>query len=333
MEVKRAIIHQIVKEQSVAPSLISSSSLLELNENILTLGFKLNEAFKKDEKVLKTEFIETQNVFQKELRNFVNLYDDNSFLKFSNDSIVRMIDLLTTNNLATGGYFVYLEYQYRNSNFVGVYIVRDEEELIFKRSSNDENFEVQPTTIVNTNKLAMAVRVMVDKINENRYLHFTKKQQYLAEYFFNWIEANLAPKSDDDTKKLIQLLMQLNAEDLPKKPESEERYNMDEIRTMVFDNIQSTGRIVRIKDLSQSLWNDREFLDDKCEEYDIHLSGEFQANYSILKKLKKYEISSGKIKLSFSQNDIDQGRVILGESNQIIIESEELVRKYNSELL
>lgn len=332
MEVRKSIIHLIDKEQSVNPSLQLSTSLMIIEDNVIRLTEKLNDAFRKDEKVLKTEFtIDNALAFQSAVREFVVNSSIDSFIAFSENSISRMIDLLTGNNLATGGYFVYTEYLYRNINYLGVFIVRDEEEIIFKRDDQGA-FEVNTTTIVNTNKLAMAVRIDVDKLrgNEQRYLHFTKKQVHLSQYFFDWIEADLAERSAEDTQKLIALINHLGIDEMPINPNNNEKYTPDEFRTKLYDNILSTGRIVRIRDISKTFWDDDDFLTNKFEELQIEISSEFQAPENSLKKLKKYEIISGKIKLVFSQNDIDQGTISLGDGNQIIIESEELVRKFNS---
>lgn len=332
MEVRKSIIHLIEKEQSANPSLQLSASLMEIEENVSMLAEKLNDAFRKDERVLKTEFInDNSQAFQNGVQTFVNTPTNDTFLTFSETSIRRMIDLLTGNNLATGGYFVYTEYVYRNINYLGVFIVRDEEEIIFKRDE-EGGFEVNTTIVVNTNKLAMAVRIDIDKLrtDEQRYLHFTKKQAHLSQYFFDWIEANLAERSAEDTQKLISLVNRLGLNEFPVNPDNNERYTPDEFRTKLYDNILSSGRIVRIRDISRTFWDDEDFLTNKFEELEIEISSEFQAPESSLKKLKKYEIVSGKIKLVFSQNDIDAGRVSLGDGNQIIIESEELVRKFNS---
>lgn len=331
MIVQKSIIHLIEKKQSGNPSLHLSPSLMVIDENVTKLTEKLNDSFRKDEKVLKTEFIVSEpKVFQISTRTFVTNFSNENFMNFSVNSIKRMIDLLSGNNLATGGYFVYSEYTYRKINYLGVFIVKDEEEIIFKRGKNGD-YEVNTTTIVNTSKLAMAIRIDLDKLckNQNRHLHFTKKQAHLSQYFFDWIEADLADKSTEDTQKLLELVNQLHINEFPINPENSERYTPDEFRTKLYDNILSTGRIVRIREISRTFWDDDDFLTNKFEELEIEISTEFQAPESTLKKLKKYEISAGKIKLVFSQNDIDSGRIWLGDENQIIIRSEDLVRKFN----
>lgn len=332
MEVEKIIIHLIEKEQSGAPTVQLSPSLLEIDENVITLATKLNEAFKKDEKVLRTEFTSEPRTFQIGIRHFTVSQTDEDFLNFAESSVYRMIDLLSGNTLATGGYFVFINYAYRNNAYVGVFIVRDEEEIVFQRDESN-SFTVNTTDIVNTSKLAMAVRVDVTKLinNQLRYLHFTKRQSHLSQYFFDWIEASLAEKSSEDTTNLVRLINQLGQDEFPINPETSQRFTPDEFRTKLYDNILSSGRIVRIREISQTFWDNEDFLTNKIEELNLDISSEFQAPETILKRLKKYEIVSGKMKLVFSQHDISSGRISVGdEPNQLIIESEELARKFNN---
>lgn len=331
MEIFSAIIHKIDKEQSQAPSLQLSLQSLTIEEQVTILGTRLNNAFRKDENVLKTEFLSNPNIFQNGARTFSRNLTQDSFLDFSRSSIHRMIDLMTGNNLATGGYFVYLYYNYRNQNFLGVFMVRDEEELIFKRKADNSTFEVNSTTVVNTNKLAMAVRVNIDNISDTRYLHFTKKQAHLSQYFFDWIEADLAPKNSEDAQHLIDLIHHLEPGELPINPETNERLNPDEFKTRFYDNILSTGRMVRLTDLGSTFWNDENFLINKFEEMGVEISTEFQAPAKILRKLMKYELKSGRLRLVFSQNDISSGRVALNdESTSLIITDEDLITQFNN---
>jgi nucleoid-associated protein len=330
MEVIKIIIHLIDKEQGTNPRLDKSLTLLTIEANINVLAEKLNDAFKKDSRILRTEFLEEVNVFQEGVSLFSLENNDENFFNLSSNSLDRMGDLMVGNNFATGGYFVYINYVYRSTNYLGVFIVRDSEEIIFKKVEDSENFIVNTTTIVDTNKLAMAVRIDLDKLvnGEDRYLHFTHRQQHLSAYFITWIEADLAEKSIEDTTKFIDLINRLPELELPLKPESSERYNSEEFRNLIHDNINSAGNLIRIRELSSTFWDNSDYLTDKIEEYGLDINDVFQATVSILRRLKKLEIKSGKIKLSFSQSDIDRGRIRAIEgSNQIILESEELYRK------
>jgi nucleoid-associated protein len=327
----KIIIHLVNKEQGKQPFLDASSDCLEIDEKVNNLTERLNDAFRKDEKVLKAEFKEDIKVFQEKSRKYIDKNSQDNFIDFSIKSIERMVDLLKGKNLATGGYFVFIDYIYRNINYVGVFMVRDIEEIIFKKSKGDTNYTVNTTTIVNTNKLAMAVRIDKSKLlkNELRYLHFTYRQSHQSDYFIDWIEAELADKSIDDSKALIHLINKLLENEFPINPETNERYESQEFRKHLLNHINSTGRIVRVKELSMNYWGNEDFLINKADELGIDFSNEFQADEKIIKRLNAYDIKSGKVRLIFSQKDIDEGVVFKGDDNQIIINSEELSKAFD----
>ena len=327
----KIIIHLIDKEQGDAPSLIASTNLLEINDNVNNLTERLNDSFRRDENVLKTEFTQDSHAFQIGVRNYADDNSNDVFFEFSNSSISRIVDLISGINLATGGYFVYITYVYRNTNYLGVFVVRDIEQIIFNKEDNSDTFVVDTTTVINTDKLAMAVRIDMDRLINGvpRYLHFTKKQSHQSKYFIDWIEAELADKSADDSNALIHLINGLSDDEFPINPETNIRYESEEFRRQLSNHINSSGKIVRIKELGLTYWNDEDFLINKAEELGLVINGEFQGVDKILKRLNSYEIKSGKVKLVFSQKDIDNGTVYKGEANQIIINSEELSQAFD----
>lgn len=329
MKIKRITIHQIEKKQGVSEAhLVTSDSLISIDDKVQFLVEKLNDAFKKDEKVIRTEFLEDEDLFQKSLRMFADKVNNDAFYKYTTESIKRIVKLLQATPLATGGYFVFVNYKYRNIDYSGVFIVRDSEEVIFNR--NDKNiFVVNKTTIINTDKLAMAVRIDLDRLSkkQDRYLQFTHKLSSASNYFSEWIEANLLDKSVDDTKALIKLIDGLT--NFPVDPETGNSFDSDKFREKVFDHINSSGRVVRLRELGKTFWDDSNFLTDYIDENNINISHQFQAVSTILGRLKKYEIKSGKIKLSFSRADIESGRVKVGNDNQIIITNMTLRTKFD----
>jgi nucleoid-associated protein len=330
MEFKRITIHQIKKKQGITyTELIPSNSLIKIDENVENLIEKLNNSFSKEEKVIRTEFLEEVNDFQRTLKEFNDNKTDELFYEFTKSSINRINDLLTGVNLATGGYFVFTEYVYLKKHYAGVYLVRDTEEIVFDRSADGKSFVIDKTTVINTKNLAMAVRVDLGKFlkNEERYVHFTFKQADISEYFVTWIEVHLSNRSDTDTKALIALLNKIDP--YPKDPDTNKAYEGEKFRNKVFDYIQSVGRVVKINELSTTFWGNPNYLSKIAEELGYDIDGEFRATSSILSRLKKYKISSGKISLGFSKSDIDNGRIYSGDGSLLIIDDLALKGKFD----
>lgn len=335
MRIERIIIHRIKKEQSNAPTLdLSDNLLVEYdNENVNFLLEKLNDAFKKDSKVLKTEFIESPKLlFQQRSIKYIREKSDDNFYDFSELSLYRLVDLLGRATLATGGYFVFVNYHLNAQEYLGVYMVRDHKEVIFSKDETSNSFLVDTTKTINTDKLAMAARINIGKYNleEKRYLEITNRQAHQSAYFVDWVEAVLAERSAENTENLVKLLNKLTDEEMPFKPDSEEKYSRDELKSNIHDNINSTGRMVRINDISEAYWGEDDYLVNKMEKYNLDIDHEFVATPNKLKQLKRYEIKSGKMKLTFTQKDIDQKNISAGEEQaQLIIESEELRTEFD----
>ncbi|MCY2685871.1 nucleoid-associated protein [Salinimicrobium sp. TH3] len=328
MEISKVVIHQIAKEQGVNyTELYETDNILKINENVQNLIEKLNEAFKKDEKVIRSEFLEERNDFQETIRTFVDDETEEAFLHFTKRSIRRINDLLTGSNLATGGYFVYADYKNNGLDYVGVFLVRDSEEIIFDKDE-DGTFIVNKTVIINTKKLAMAARINKNKLqkNKSRYLHFTFKQADISDYFVSWIEVRLSEKNLEDTKTLVNLIN--NHVEMPIDPATQAVYEPEKLRNSVYDYIQSVGRVVKISELSSAFWDDKDYLATVIENNNIDINQEFRAVASILSRFKKYSISSGKIRVSFSRSDIDQGRIYSGEGNLLVIDNQVLKNKF-----
>ena len=128
---------------------------------------------------------------------------------------------------------------------------------------------------------------------------------------------------------ILQEVGLLNDDEFPINQETNQRYESEDFRRHLLNHINSSGKIVRIKELSNTYWQNEDFLIDKAEELGLDINGEFQGVDKILKRLNAYEIKSGKVKLIFSQKDIDDGIVFKGDNNQIIINSEELSNAFD----
>lgn len=325
ISVHRIVIHQIEKEQGVQEAhLKKSEELIDVDDNVEFLCDRLNDAFKKDEKVIKTEFIDTQEkVFQHQIKDYSSNPNNTKFYDLSIEAIDELRASLQGNPLAKGGYFVFAHFTYRNTELVAVFLVRDSEEVMFDRDPSISSFIVNKTTVIDTSKLAMACRIDLGKLGDNdfRYLHFTHRQTEISEYFINWIEASLADKSKEDSRNFLKLI---DFVDLPLDQETNEVYDGDKLRANIFEYVKTAGKVVRVRDISKQFWDDSDYLSSLAEEKEITINQEFQAVNSIFQQLKKYELKSGRIKLSFAKGDYEQGTVRLGDENQIVIESQEL---------
>jgi len=338
MKVFRTIIHQIEKKKfQLSATLKLSNQLLAINNEVEKLSENLNNAFSKESKIIRTEFQELENHFFKDHFDTAlsnedesKKFTDISFELFAKKTIGDLNLMIQVHPFALGGYYVYSHYESFGRNYLGIFIVRDTEKVIFKRDPKLNVFTVNTTTIIDTDKLSMACRIDIEKyINkEERYLQFTNyKQQEISDYFVNWLEASQVSKIAEDTKTFIRIIDNI---DLPIDPETGNEYEEDKFRSNLYSMVIAAGGILRIKEISSQYWEDENHLFDYIEKNGIDINGEFRISRTIFNQLNKFEVATGKIKLSFSKGDWKRGTVRRGDSGQIIIESQKLRAKIDA---
>jgi nucleoid-associated protein len=225
---------------------------------------------------------------------------------------------------------VYSHYESHGRNYLAIFIVRDAEKVIFKHDPIRKIFVVNTTTIIDTDKLSMACRIDLDKLQnkEDRYLQFTNyKQQEISDYFVNWLEASQVSKIAEDTKSFLKIIDNI---DIPIDPDTDEEYEEDKFRSNLHRMVISAGGILRVKEISAQFWDDENHLFEYIEENDININGEFRVSKTIFNRLNKFEVTTGKIKLSFSKGEWKNGTVRKGDKNQIVIESSILRAKIDA---
>jgi nucleoid-associated protein YejK len=325
MQTSKAIIHFLEKESGENEAFPDfSENLIQVNEDLNLLIERLNKAFNKNGQVVKTEFRNDEYYpFQQRFRNY---WDANrsieTFYEFTWRALNSLSRIIQGSTLAKGGYFIFAEYRTNNKDYLGVYLVRENEEFFFNKEGG--YFVVNRDDIPDTSNLAMACRIDLTRFynNEERYHQFTRhKQQNISDYFINWIEADLADKSKDDTRTLINII---NNVELPEDPVTEEQYEEEKFRRNLFDYINSVGRVVKMDELGENFWGDPDYLLNYAQEHEIEIDQEFQADNNILKTLKKYEAKRGNLKISFTKSDYDKGVVYKGDGDQIVIDSEQI---------
>lgn len=333
MNVSKVIIHEIEKRQGHREAFLTSSKdLLPIEERTNKLIEQLNKSFGNESKIVRTEFEELErHFFKPELDNLLKENNDRHFYEFSILTINQLRNKLQDSPFATGGYYVFVNYENLGREYLGIFIVRDSDKLLFKRNENNTGFEIDEATIVDTEKLAMACRIDIGRYSEDeiRYLQFTNYlKQDISDYFIHWIEANVAHKSRDDSNQLIKILNNIK---LPIDPDTDKIFTEDKFFEKVYNHINSTSKVVRLKELSASFWDDENFLLNYVEENDIEINNEFRAISAIVKKLKFREIKADNIRIIFKQGNLNNGNIRRGKSPKtIIIESEALRREFDN---
>ena len=326
-EVHRLVIHEWVKNQG------ENHAILRLNERMISVADgttllleKLNDAFRLDKRRMAAGFVEESDALES-LETYMN--DDTqegedidaSFVALTVQLMNRLHATAQAVVGASGGFYVFAEYTYRNRKYIGVYLVRNSEQVSI--SWSDGRINVDIAEVVDTDNFAMAARFDEARIQEEQEhpINITYGQGMISDYFINWIDAALASRSTSTTELFVSLIRSLEAEDIPIDKDTNQVYTRDKLEADIYNFVEHSGRVVRMSQIGENFWDDPAKLVVISEEQDLEIDMEFRAARTPLKRLRKFEFHADNVKLSFSPGAWRAGNVRAGEEGMVIIES------------
>ena len=323
MEISKIIIHELKKErESDNVELILSEELIPNIEESIVLVTALSNTYKSD-RILYAVFDESEGKYFpekfKEYRESDRTNQD--FINFTRLIIGNLEAIIQPIAFATGGYFIFAEYMENGHNFVSVFLIRDVEGKILRKTSN--SFAIQTVEYVDTKNLAMACRINENRINSEdiNYLSFTQlRQKEISEYFKSWISIKQLESSVDYTKALYNIITQIVP---PIDPVTTLQYPIETFRNLVYNYAASSPNdTINIRDFSQHFYGNQNTISDYATTNDISLDTEFRFNKRQLKKFIKLEVNRDGINLKFSRGILNEKiRVSEEDPNIVIIES------------
>jgi len=334
MELRKVAIHEIQKERGVnETNIILSDELIQIGENIETLVLALQNSYKGD-KILYAIFDNSDgNFFPERFNNYKNSERSNdNFIEFSQSALRNLNTIIRAKTLASGGYFIFAEYTLNSTNFFSIFLVRDTEGKILRRT--EHSYEIDTIEYLDTKNLAMACRINETRIENSidNYLSFTQlKQAEVADYFLDWISIQQLESSTEYTRSLYDIVNQISP---PINPETNQEYQIEEHRNNIYNYISSNpNKVVNLRELGEHFYDAPDIYIDFAEENDISIDTEFRYNKRQLKRFIKVEINRDGINLKVSRGAINE-KVRLSEDNTniVIIESERFADAFRQEL-
>jgi nucleoid-associated protein len=334
MEIKKVIIHELIKESGLNETkLVLSDDLIQNDENLTGLITALNKSYNSD-RILYAVFDDSEGkYFPEKFKEYMHSKRENpDFITFTRSTIGNLENFIKPINLATGGYFVFAEFESNNSNFIGVFLIRDIEGKTISRTKN--NFSIRSVEYVDTSHLAMACRINEDKLNASlpNYLSLTQvRQQEISEYFKNWISIKQLETSKEFTSQLYNIISQIER---PINPDTSSEFEIEVFRNSVYNYIiSSPNKTINICELSQYFYDDPLRITKYANENDITIDTEFRYNGRELKKFIKVEVNRDGINLRFSRGVLNE-KIRLSDQNEdlVIIESKAFASALRKEL-
>jgi nucleoid-associated protein len=164
IKINRIAIHEIVKESHVnSASTFITNACLSVNNTVNDFVQKLHESYKSDSVVYAIFNTNADSFFPNQFVNYSAKKGNSSFLKFTQEVTKNLKNKIVHVTLAKGGFLVYVDYENSGTNYMGVFLIRDAQGVVFNKDEKAGNVEINSVTYMNTEKLVMACRINLDK--------------------------------------------------------------------------------------------------------------------------------------------------------------------------
>lgn len=324
-------IHELQKEADESGAqVVLSQQCLPVDERAQALSDQLHDTFVRKEDTLQGYLSPPEDAL---FPGYFQILVDSgmteaAFLSFSTETMNALQLTLQGVLGAKGGYLVYLDYteELTNQRVLGIFLVRDTEGLVFARQEEAEAFALNTVTYLNTEKLAMACRILVDKFRagEGRCVELikhAKSQKAISEYFIQWIGLERPESSRDLTHSFLEMV-----NELPMPVDEETGEAMEEKRfheqVLQFAN-SSPQKVINIEAFEQEFYKNENPAQQYLQDHEVEMDKEFRFDKKTLNQFYNHKVSAGKIYLYFNSGHLKDGEITV-EGNRVIINSEAL---------
>lgn len=328
----KLLIHELEKTSDMADAQVFlSESALLIGEQESELIEKLDNTFVQKADTIYGYFSPPEDaLFPGYFRILTEeQFGEEAFVNFSRDTMNALQLALQGVIGAKGGYLVYADYQVVETRLISIFLLRDREGLVFRKDENGQNFQLNTVTYLNTDKLAMACRIHVDKYLQGQercleVIKHAKSQKEISEYFLNWIGLDRPETSKNLTETFLQVVEELP---LPVEVDSGEPMAEHKFREEVVNfALRSPQKTIKIDEFDQHFYGEEQKTRQYLQEHQVELDPEFRFDKRMVKQLYYFRAAAEGISLGFTRDHLQNGQVII-EDDKIEIRCEELALK------
>ncbi len=327
-------IHELQKAADESGArLFLSQSLMPVEERAQALVDKLNDTFVRKEDTLQGYLSPPEDAL---FPGYFQLLVDNglteeAFLGFTKETMSALQLTLQGVLGAKGGYLVYADYteEATNERVLGIFLVRDTEGLVFRKEDEADTFALNTVTYLNTDKLAMACRILVGKFQAGQgrcveLIKHAKSQKEISEYFIQWIGLERPESSRELTQSFLNMVSELPA---PVDEETGEAMEEGRFREKVLQFANSSPqKVINIEEFEQEFYKNENPAQQYLQDHQVELDKEFRFDKRTLNQFYNHKINAEKIYLYFNSGHLKQGQIKV-EGENIIIHSPELAEQ------
>jgi nucleoid-associated protein YejK len=337
LEIHQVIVHELIKEPEASEAqLFLSKASLPIDERTTLLLEQLNLAFEQKSDTLQGFFSSPQDaLFPGYFQEWANQqFAQAGLMDFSRETMQALQLSLQGITGAKGGYLVYGHYHFFEQDYLGIFLIRDTEGLVFDKQTEDGVFDIQSTTYLNTDRLAMAGRINISRFQQGNQrclelIKYAKSQKTISEYFQNWIGLDRPESSRALTQTFLEVVNELP---LPLKEDSNEKMEEEEFRAEVLNfAMRNPQKTIDVAQFEKTFYGEDPTVQKLIEDQEIDLEDSFRFDQRAIKNYYHYKASAEGLSLSFNHSHYRQGLVEI-DGETIVIKSEALAEKLRSQL-
>ena len=299
-------LHYLTKaENSPEVKITSSKGLIEINDKISTFLESLHNTYNsKGSKAyggFKTEPIEgTSSPFVKLMQDYLD--DQDQFIPFSNQAVMRLKLELEKYELAETGYLVTCHYEMLGGRYLFVCLLP-----VSEHYSVDGELNISNDQHIDTSKMQLAARIDLfdyqQNPEKNRYISFIKGRagRKVADFFLDFLGCEEGADPKVQSQALVQAVEDyVNVNQL----NSEEKQNTRKELLTYCKEQQKPGREVDLKELSETIPhedNGNNFF-NFCQKNDYEIEETFPHDQAVINKVTKYSGFGAGISVSFERS-------------------------------
>lgn len=338
VKINNYIIHLINKERQGEATIDLSKNILKHDQFSERLIVQLHKSIGESPSLKNTKFKEeTKNIFSSRLDHYFDKETSDNFYDFTL-SINQLFETISKIPFATGGYYLFADYELNKKRYITVSLLRKKNGLNIIKENGE--FKLLDSENLSIDKIAMAFRLNFNlysnsetEAEKNNYLTLITTQQdgEVSDYFKDWVNSGDLIKNTQNTTNLLNLLKRI---ELPKNEKGEDIYhNRYDFQNAIYDYAKSQrSKLLNVYDISRHFYgeNNKNKIIDFAKESEIIIDPEFKKDARIWRRLITVKAKVDGIELNVSHDKFNDDDVKVLD-DQIIIYSKKLVQKINSQ--
>lgn len=332
LSLHRLIVHELEKDAEASESqLFLAEEVQPLEERALQLIDRLNGAFMGKLEILQGYLSSPEDaLFPAHFQDLLdNGLSESAFVTFSHETMRALQVALQGVIGAKGGYLAYADYSYFDHRYIGIFLVRNAEGIVFQKAEAATRFLLEAITYLNIDKLAMACRIQIDSYQQGgsrcvEMIKHAKSQKSISDYFVNWIGLDQVESSKQLTSTFLDVVNHLP---LPMDEESGQPISEGEFREKVMNfALESPRQMIQVEQFDKTFYGSQQPTKSYLEENEINLEDSFRFDENTLRKFYNGRVFADGIALTFNRTHIQQRQIEI-EGDSVVIRSEALVEK------